>query len=102
MAAASLGIAPELSGGIAEGIALLLGIPGIVHRQARRVLATTRWLEDRGSAIANLLDLLELNGTLLARLLAAGYRAGIWRRPLLWDPLTGQRRSLDPIRAGPG
>lgn len=102
MAAAALGIAPDLSGAVADGIRLLLGIPGIVHRRARREFAETRWLQDRGAAIASLLDVLELNEALLLRLLTAGHRAGIWHRPFLWDPRTGQRRSLDPVRASPG
>lgn len=102
VAAAVLGIAPDLSNAIAEGVALLLGIPGIVHRRARREFAETRWLEDRGSAIASILDLLDLNAALLPRLLTAGHRTGIWRWPFFWDPRTGQRRSLGPIRAGPG
>jgi hypothetical protein len=102
-AAAVLGIASDLSSAVAGGIALLLGIPGTVHRRVRRELAGTRWLEDRGEAVAQLLDRLELNQALLARLLTAGHRAEIWRRPLLWDTRTGrcQRRSFDPVRAGP-
>jgi hypothetical protein len=97
-----LGIAPELSGGVADGIGLLLGVEGIVHRRARREVAATRWLEGRGEAIAGVLDKLEVNHALLARILTAGHRAGIWRQPLFWDPGTGQRRSSGGFGASPG
>lgn len=102
MAATALGITPELDGGVADGIGLLLGFVGILHRRARREFATTRWLEERGAAIAGLLDVLALDHGLLPRLLTAGYRAGTWRQPLFWDPGTGQRRSCGGFRASPG
>lgn len=101
MAAAALGIAPDLKTALADGIALLLGVGGMVHRGARREFGT-RCLEKRGAAIGGLLDVLERNAALLSKLLTAGHRAGIWRRPLFWDPRTGQRRSLEPARASPG
>jgi hypothetical protein len=100
--AAALGIAPELEGRVADGIALLLGIVGMVHRRARREFAETRWLEVRGAAVAGLLDALVLNEALLPNLLTTGHRAGAWRQPLFWDPRAGQRRSLHSVRASPG
>jgi hypothetical protein len=102
LAAAALGIAPDLRSAVADGIALLLGIVGMVHRRARREFAMARCLEERGAAIGGLLDGLELNAVLLPKLLTAGHHAGIWRQPLFWDPRTGQRRSLYPARASPG
>jgi hypothetical protein len=72
------------------------------HRPGRLDISKARRLEERGAAIAGLLDVLDLNATLLPRLLAAGHRARVWHQPLFWDPRTGQRRSLVATRGSPG
>jgi hypothetical protein len=86
-----LGLSSEVDEAVAETIGRSLGVTGLEHARARRGLTTARGLVERGITIVGLLAHILLDATVGARLLAAGYRAGVWGTPSLWSPRLGHR-----------
>lgn len=79
-----LGVHPEFDDGERERIATRLRVPTLTLRTAAS-LWTTSWTL-RGAAIALVLAAVPVDGSLLDRLLSAGYVAGLWARPRRWEP----------------
>lgn len=81
------GVDPELADQIREEAAARLHVPTMVLREA-----SARWLRcwtSRGLAVTAVVAAMIIDGTLLDRLLSAGYASGLWPRPARWCP---QRR----------
>jgi len=78
-----LGVHPELDDVERERIATRLGVPTMTLRSAASLWSTSWTL--RGTAIAEVLARVAVDGSLLDRLLSAGYAAGLWVRPRRWD-----------------
>ena len=65
----------------------LLGVPGLVWREARADYAGATGYVARGRAVVGPLEALCAVGCrLLDMLLASGFQAGRWGEPLRWDP----------------
>lgn len=79
-----LGVHPDLDDGERERIATRLRVPTMALRSAAKQWAASWSL--RGAAITLVLAALVVNGSLLDRLLSAGYAAGLWARPRRWEP----------------
>ncbi len=79
-----------------------LGIDGVEHDQARRMYIAAHGLHQRGEAVLSVLQRLPMNDELWVRLLGAGFVAGVWSTPWLWQPQLNRR--LSPlsriVRAG--
>jgi len=72
--------------------------------QARRVVAAPGY-RSRGQAVVSVLGALCCDASLYARLAVAGHLAGLWARPLRWDPRRAALRVLafspSPARGPP-
>jgi len=98
-----LGLAARVSEPEAEQIRELLGIDGVEHDQARRMYIAAHGLHQRGEAVQSVLQRLPVDDDgLWVRLLGAGFVAGLWGTPWLWQPQLNRR--LSPlsriVRAG--
>jgi len=82
-AANILGLSPDIDQTLAERIRAELSLPGLDHDKARRDYAAARGHVERARAIVPLLQLLVVNDSLCARVLRAGFLAGVWGRPLV-------------------
>jgi len=98
-----VGVHPEADDGECEEIATRLGVPTMSVRSA-----AARWSvswRQRGAAIMSVLAALTIDGSLLDRLLAAGYQAGLWPRPWRWAPpecwVTARSRESERCAPGP-
>ncbi len=94
-----LGLAAVQSQRLAQAVARSLGLAGLDHTEARQQFARAGGLQGRGRVVVTALEALALDATLWSRLLAAGYLSGLWGRPYLWEPATGQR--ILPVAATP-
>jgi len=97
LAARLLGIHPSLDDGQRERIATRLRVPTMTLLSAA-CRWTTSWTL-RGAAIVLVLAALLADGSLLDRLVSAGYAAGLWAQPRRWEPprrWVVARRSVDP------
>lgn len=96
-----LGVHPDLDDGERERIATRLRVPTMTVRSAASLWSASWSL--RGAAIALVLAALAVDGSLLDRLLSAGYVAGLWARPRRWEPPRRWvvARSVEPERRGP-
>lgn len=73
----------------------LLGVPGLVWREARAKYADARGYVVRGQAVMLALGALYAAGhRLLDMLLAAGFKAARWGEPQYWDPRARMLRGL--------
>lgn len=77
-----LGVHPEQDDGERERVATRLRVPTMTLR-AGAALWSSSWTT-RGAAVALVLAALSMDGSLLDRLLSAGYCAGLWARPRRW------------------
>ncbi len=97
-----LGLAARVCEPEAEQIRELLGVDGVEHDQARRRYIAADGLRQRGEAVQSVLGRLAVNDGLWVRLLGAGFVAGVWATPWLWQPQLNRR--LSPlsriVRAG--
>ena len=84
-----LGVGPELSDSDGDAIALRLGIPRLVHRQAAREYAAARGRAQRGRVLVGILPALGADTCLLDRIFAAGAHAGLWGTVTRWDAASG-------------
>ena len=86
-----------LAGGIcepeSEQIRELLGVDGVEHDQARRRYIAAPGLHQRGEAVESVLRRLPMNDGLWVRMLGAGFVAGVWATPWLWQPQLNRRLS---------
>jgi hypothetical protein len=80
-----LGLSPDIDRTVAERICGALSLPGLDHDKARRDYAAARGHLDRARAIVPLLQLLVVDGSFCARILRAGFLAGVWGRPLVLE-----------------
>lgn len=79
-----LGVHPELDDGERERIATRLGVSTMTLRSAAAQWAES-WTQ-RGAAVTQVLAMVWMGGSLLDRLLSAGYAAGLWTQPRRWAP----------------
>jgi len=79
-----LGVHPDLDDGEREQIATRLRLPTMTLRSAAALWSVSWSL--RGAAIALVHAALAIDGSLLDRLLSAGYAAGLWAQPRRWEP----------------
>ena len=79
-----LGVHPELDDGDRERIATRLRVPTMVVRAAASMWPVS-WTT-RGAANVLVLAAVSVDGSLLDRLVSAGYAAGLWARPRRWAP----------------
>lgn len=96
-----LGVHPELDDGERERIATRLRVPTMVVRAAASMWPVS-WTT-RGAAIVLVLAAVPVDGSLLDRLVSAGYAAGLWARPRRWAPPTSWMlaRPTTPQSAAP-
>lgn len=86
-----LALAAEIGERVAEVVAQSLKLLGLQHQSARQAFSRARTMAARGAVIVSVLQAMPLTGALDARLLAAGFLAGLWGRPALWDARTSSR-----------
>jgi hypothetical protein len=92
-----LGLAPTLSANDRQRIATTLVVPALTLIEgAARIVSAPGYLT-RGHAIRAVLDGIPLDQA-PRRLLVAGYLAGVWGRPMVWEAATGSLRDLTPFR----
>ena len=89
VAAKILGLSRDLDPAMVERIRGILDLAGLDHEKARRDFASARDCARRAAALVPLLDLVVLDDGLCGRVLSAGFQAGLWGRPLLFDVRTG-------------
>lgn len=96
-----LGVHPELHDGERERIATRLRIPTMAVRSAASMWSAN-WTT-RGAAIVLVLAAVPVDGSLLDRLMSAGYAAGLWAQPRRWAPPRSWvlARSMTPESAAP-
>lgn len=80
-----LGLAGDLSRRGIESVVELLGITGMAHQEARRRFALARDIRRRSIAVVSVLVLLNVDESLLFRLLGAGFLSGALGRSWLWS-----------------
>ena len=83
-----LGLSPDLGAVTVERIRDVLGLAGIDHERARRDFVGARDAAHRAAIIVPLLAPVVIDAGLCGRVLSAGFRAGVWGRPLLFDART--------------
>ena len=88
IAAGILGLSPDIESITVERIRGVLELPGLDHEKARRDFVTARDSAQRVAALMPLLDAVVLDGGVCARILSAGFLAGLWGRPALLDART--------------
>ena len=88
-----LGLAAGVCASEAEQISELLGVDGVEHDQARRRYIAADGLRQRGEAVHSVVRRLAVNDGLWVRLLGAGFVAGVWATPWLWQPQANRRLS---------
>ncbi len=88
-----LGLAAGVREPAAEQIRELLGVDGVEHDQARRMYISAPGLRQRGEAVQSVLSRLAVNDELWVRLLGAGFVAGVWATPWIWQPQLNRRQS---------
>ena len=97
-----LGLAARIGESKAEQICELLGVDGVEHDRARRMYIAAPGLRQRGEAVHSVVRRLAVNDGLWVRLLGAGFVAGVWATPWIWQPQLNRR--LSPlsriVRAG--
>ena len=96
-----LGVHPELDDGERERIATRLRVPTMVVRAAASMWSVS-WTT-RGAAIGLVLAATPVGGSLLDRLMSAGYAAELWAQPRRWAPPRSWvlARSTTPQSAAP-
>jgi len=96
-----LGVHPDLDAGERERIATRLRAPTMAVRSASSMWSTS-WTS-RGAAIVLALATTPVDGSLLDRLMSAGFAAGLWARPRRWAPPRSWvlARSTTPQTAAP-
>jgi len=82
------GLSPDIDSITTERIRGVLDLAGLDHEQARRDFSTARNSALRAVALLPLLAAVVLDASVCARVLSAGYLAGVWGRPLLFDVRT--------------
>jgi hypothetical protein len=92
-----LGLAPALSSDDRQRMATTLVVPTLTLIEGAAQIAKTPGYLSRGHAIRAVLDCIALEHA-PRRLLAAGYLAGVWGRPLAWEATTGTLRDLAPFQ----
>jgi hypothetical protein len=96
-----VGIAVDLQDALRAQLAATLGVAQLLLLdQVRQVLAAPGY-RSRGHAVVSVLMALRHDASLADRLVVAGHQAGLWGRPLRWDPEAEQLRAL-PFRPGRG
>ena len=86
-----LGLDPDQDDRLAQMVANDLDVAGLEHAEARQ-RAQAHSLRERGSAVLMVLARLMGESKAWPRLAQAGYRTGVWGRPVFWDALIGQRQ----------
>lgn len=85
-----LGLASELPRRTGEKVAELLGVGGTLHHQAAARWAAARSVRERSRAVMSILVLLELDGAIVWRLLAAASLTGATAPAYVCQPRTGR------------
>jgi len=85
-----LGLASKLPRRTREVVAELLGVAGTLHHQAAARWAAARSIRERSRAVMSILALLELDGAVVWRLLAAGSLTGAIGPAYVCQPRTGR------------
>jgi hypothetical protein len=88
MAAQILGLSLELDAIAVEQIRGVLELPGLDHQKARRDFASAANGASRARALVPLLGAVVFDATLWPRILGAGFLAGVWGRPAIFDART--------------
>jgi hypothetical protein len=90
-----LGLAPGFSTELRQWFATLLVVPTLILIEGARRIAADPGHVVRGHEIVSVLSIMELQlDQAFHRLLVAGWTAGTWGRPLLWEPAKGVLRDL--------
>lgn len=92
-----LGLAPALSSDDRQRMATTLVVPTLTLIEGAARIASNPGYVSRGHAIRAVLDHISVEQA-PRRLLVAGYLAGVWGRPLVWDAATRSLRDLAPFR----
>lgn len=107
-AARILGLSPDIESIAVERIRGVLDLTGIAHEKARRDFAGARSNARRAALLLPLPAAVVLDSGVGARILSAGFLAGLWGRPVLFDartatlfPAPGTGSASAP-RAAPG
>jgi hypothetical protein len=85
-AAQLVGVAGDMDDAGRDALhAELLGVPAQLLRDARRSIAQAPGLISRAKAVIRVvMAVMRAGGPFVDRLIAAGYRAGLWGRPFRW------------------
>ena len=109
MLLACLGLAPDLDPAERQKRARALDLDLLPLIEASRLLAAHPGYRQRGQAVTAILGELAKGLCIFERLLLAGYLAGLWAEPMLWDAhhrtlrsLAGERRCAQRSPPGPG
>lgn len=88
MAERLLGLSPEQSDAERERIASALEIALLDLRCASKSIADVPGYRSRGREVLKVLEVMSRGACVLDRLMASGYRAGLWGVPYVWDQAT--------------
>jgi hypothetical protein len=80
-----LGLGRELAQGLADDVCQALEVPGWDHRRARQAWAQTRDIRDRARAVLSIVMLLQIDGLVFERLLAAASVTSSLPPSCVWD-----------------
>jgi hypothetical protein len=86
LCATLLGLSHEMEDEVCQRIAACLGIAWLLLSDRRAVYQSAVTYMERGPVIKSVLEMIPLDRSLSHRLLTAGFIAGLWGRPKLWDP----------------
>lgn len=86
LCATLLGLSYEVDAAVSQRIASFLGIAWLLLSDQRRVYQSAITYMERGAVIKAVLEMVPLDRSLSHRLLTAGFIAGLWGRPMRWDP----------------
>lgn len=95
-----VGVAVDLGDRVRARLAAALGVAQLVLLDAVARIVEAPGYRRRGQAVASVLEALGRDASVADRLVVAGYEAGLWPRPLRWDPVAARLRAL-PFRARP-
>lgn len=95
-----VGVAVDIDAAMRARLAATLGVAQLLLLDQVKRIVVAPGYRRRGQAVTAVLAALRRDASLYDRLVRAGHEAGLWARPLRWDPEAGRLRAL-PFRPGP-
>ena len=96
----AVGVAEDLEDVVREQIAEALGLDLLLLREQCASVLRRPGYRSRGRAVCGVLEAVAPGRCMVERLMLAGHLAGLWGRPLRWDPQAGALREA-PFRIPP-